>query len=146
MECAVKRVIISNDAHSSIGQRKWEFTPKSERVIDSCYLGSKKMTNLLRHRLELRESDDAVAWEKLLMHLTFLGNTNDWSTHQWTHCSRKSAKKDTIRVLPEFARQNSIRGSSSRPFWRSQSRFNTAKQRGNSLRMDRLNLSRWILR
>ena len=69
MECAVKRVIISNDAHPSIGQRKWEFTPKSERVIDSCYLGSKKMTNLLRHRLELRESDGAVAWEKLLMHV-----------------------------------------------------------------------------
>ena len=51
---------------------------------------------------------------------------------------KEKREKNTIRVLPEFARQNSIRGSSSRPFWRSQSRFNTAKQRGYSLRMDRL--------
>ena len=57
-----------NDAGSSIGQGKWKFIPKSDRVIDSCYLVSKKMTNLLRHRLELREPDGAVAREKLLIH------------------------------------------------------------------------------
>ena len=36
-------------AHISIGQRTWEFIPSVDKVINTCYLVSKKMTSLSRY-------------------------------------------------------------------------------------------------
>ena len=83
-----------DDAHITIDQRKWAFIPKSDKVIETCFLVSKKMTNLLRHRSQFREADGAVAWEKLLVHFKRVpGQMDTLDTQQWIYCLRKGTTK-----------------------------------------------------
>ena len=85
-------------AHISIGQRTWEFIPSVDKVINTCYLVSKKMTSLSRHNEKMREIDGVAAWNKLLPYCEgFLGQTTNWDAQQRTTCLMTCTSK--VRFL-----------------------------------------------
>ena len=85
-------------AHITIGQRKREFIPRSDRVIDSCYQVSKMMTNLLRHHPCSRMGNAARSFQEV-----------PWVNEQLAYAGldrllEEKHQQDTVRVLPDSAR------------------------------------------
>ena len=59
--------------------------------------------------------------------------------------SEKRQSQGNIGVFFVFSRRTSLHASSSRTFWRSPSRSQTAEQCTNTMQMDRLHLSCWSI-
>ena len=71
-----------------------EFIPRTDRVMDFSDSVPRKMTNVFRRGPELRDSDGAVAWEKLVIHFRmFPGEQDSWSSQRWIACLRKGSTK-----------------------------------------------------
>ena len=54
------------NATLTIDQRRWKAIPAVRTVENSCYWISKRVTRILRHHDDLRESDGAIEGRKLL--------------------------------------------------------------------------------
>ena len=131
-----------------MGHRKWDFIPWVSRVDDSCYPVSKKMTTLLRHHPELRDEDGAVEWRRLLIRFRrsyFSRRCKPLETARMDRSPEERQQQEEIRVLFEFSGRNSVHASSLRIFRRGRSRSQTAKQRRDTTRVDRLHLSLWSI-
>ena len=82
------------EAHTPKHQRKWEYIPSADKVMDTCRLVSKRMEGILRHAPIFRVQDAAFSWEKLITYIEkFRGQIANWSTEQWIGCLKKGTDK-----------------------------------------------------
>ena len=133
------------DEHIPISQRKWEHISSVDKLLASRFPISIGMTHLLRPRRDLRDQDGAVSWEFFSSKFEgFRSKVAAWTIKDWKNWSAEWNGRHSVRVLSGSTWSNQTCDVNPRSFRRSQNRSEIAKQRANSLRMDRFYISRWI--